>query len=146
MNDIQTVAAKSDITNVGSNLANVACEPRFKPTTPLKFKNISGGNSLSSSQFNQVDNVLSKNQPLTLTLNMEKLYNFGGSTIKSQPIHAITLVGRKYNPSTGKCEYILRNSWGPECDHRYKVRCENGYLYVDGDTLKSITSQADYIE
>lgn len=143
---IHNVATKSDVTNVGSNLANAACAPRFKASEPLKFKNIGNRGTLSTSQFSEVDRILSKKQPISLTVKMDKLYSFGSSDIAKQPIHAITLAGKKFNPATGKCEYILKNSWGPECDRHYKVRCENGYLFVPEEVLKSSILEADYIE
>ncbi|WP_409478529.1 hypothetical protein [Pseudobdellovibrio sp. HCB154] len=148
--DIQNTANQSNLMNVGAKIANEACEPRFKATTPLRFRSLSNPGAaneiLTGSQFNEIDSVLSKKQPISLSLKMDKLYNFGRSSISSQPRHAITLAGRKMNPSTGKCEYILKNSWGPECDRHYKVRCEGGYVYVPEDIFRSVVYAADYVE
>lgn len=148
--DIQNTANNSNLMDVGANVADKACEPRFKSTTPMRFKNLSNEGArdeiLTSSQFNEIDNVLAKQQPVSISLKMDKLYNFGKSSIASQPRHAITLAGRKINPATGKCEYILKNSWGPECDRYYKVRCERGYMFVPEDIFKQVVYGADYIE
>lgn len=148
--DIQTTANQSNLMNVGAKLANEACEPRFKPTTPMRFKNLSNPGArdeiLTSSQFNEIDRALSKNQPVSISLKMDKLYSFGRSSVSSQPRHAITLAGRRMNMATGKCEYILKNSWGPECDRYYKIRCEGGYVFVPEDIFQSVVYAADYIE
>lgn len=150
MADIQNTANQSNLMNVGAKIANEACEPRFKTTTPLRFKNLSNPGArneiLTNSQFNEIDSVLSKKQPLSISIKMDKIYNFGRSSISTQPRHAITLAGRKMNPATGKCEYILKNSWGPECDRYYKVRCEGGYVFVPEDIFKAQVYAADYIE
>lgn len=150
MRELQDAANKSTVMNVGTNVADIACEPRIKPETPMRFKNIYGSDRkdgvINSTQFNQLDSVLNSGKPLSLTLSMESLYEFRNARVKRQPIHAITLAGRQYNPRTGKCEYILKNSWGPECDSKYKVRCENGYMFVPEEVLRRIIMQADYIE
>lgn len=148
--EIQDTASRSNIMNVGANLSDKACEPRLRPSTPLQFKNLHNEGSrseiLRNSDFNEIDRVLNKKQPVSVSIFMDKIYSFGKSSIANQPRHAITLAGRKYNPATGKCEYILKNSWGPECDRYYKVRCENGYLFVPEETFKSIVYGADFIE
>ena len=150
MRELQDTANRSNVTDIGANVANEACQPRLKPTTPMRFKNLHNeGNPseiLRSSDFDEIDRVLNKKQPVSLSIFMDKLYSFGKSNIASQPRHAITLAGRQYNPKTGKCEYILKNSWGPECDRYFKVRCEKGYLFVPEETFKSIVYGADYIE
>lgn len=150
MREMQEVANRSNVMNIGTNLADVACEPRIKPEPALKFRNIYGSDRstgvISASEFSQMDSVLNSGKPLSLTLSMESLYEFRNARVKRQPIHAITLAGRQYNPRTGKCEYILKNSWGPECDSKYKVRCENGYMFVPEEVLRKLIMQADYIE
>jgi hypothetical protein len=148
--ELQDTANNSNVMNIGANVANDACNPRLKPTGPMNFRNLHNESSpseiLTSSDFDEIDRVLNKKQPVSLSIFMDKIYSFGKSSVANQPRHAITLAGRKYNSKTGKCEYVLKNSWGPECDRYYKVRCENGYLFVPEETFKSIVYGADYIE
>lgn len=144
---LQDTANRSNVINIGANVADVACKPRLKPLQKFRFVNIrNSGRNLSSSGYDKIDLALSKGKPVGLSVFMDKLYNFGSSTISNQKRHALTLAGRKYNPSTGKCEYILKNSWGPECDRHFKVRCQNGYLFVPEDTFRTSVYLADYIE
>lgn len=150
MRELQDAANRSNVMDIGANVSNEACEPRLTTKTPVRFKNLHNeGNPseiLRSSDFDQIDRVLNSKQPVSLSIFMDKVYSFGKSSIANQPRHAITLAGRKYNPATGKCEYILKNSWGPECDRYFKVRCENGYLFIPEETFKSIVYGADFIE
>ncbi|AZZ38123.1 hypothetical protein CIK05_15380 [Bdellovibrio sp. qaytius] len=150
MRELQDVANRSTLIDTASNVADKACEPRIKPSTPMRFTNLHNESSpseiLRSSDFDDIDRVLSKKQPVSVSIFMDKIYNFGKSSINKQPRHAITLAGKKFNSATGKCEYILKNSWGPECDRYYKVRCENGYLFVPEDVFKSSVYGADYID
>ena len=53
--------------------------------------------------------------------------------------HSVIIIGRKLNPDSGKCQFILRNSWGTDC-WQYKVgaklSCDaRGQPAVDADLL-----------
>jgi len=53
-------------------------------------------------------------------------------------LHASTVVGRRWHEESGKCEYLIRNSWGESCVHYQNPdRCENGNIWVDRDSLKN---------
>lgn len=146
MQELQDTANKSNVMNIGANVADVACEPRMKPRPQFRFKTMANGDrNLTRGDYDRIDRQLSRGNPVALSVYMDKLYNFGGSN-SIHKRHGITLAGRKYNPSTGKCEYILKNSWGPECGRAFKVRCEDGYLFVPEDLFKSMVYAADYIE
>lgn len=61
--------------------------------------------------------------------------------------HAVTLVGRTYNQQTKTCEYIIKNSWGTDCNEKSsiipKLKCKDGYLFLTkneiAQMIKSIT-------
>ncbi len=61
--------------------------------------------------------------------------------------HAMLLIGKRKNPSTEQCEFLLRNSWGTECGSaRINFKCENGSVWMDADTLSRITIHAGELE
>lgn len=56
--------------------------------------------------------------------------------------HAVVVVGRRMNPTTNKCQILLRNSWGAAppsggCDFYLssEYQCENGHVWVDAEVL-----------
>lgn len=52
--------------------------------------------------------------------------------------HASTLVGRRRDPS-GRCEYLLRNSWGVGCAKEALYPCRQGQYWVPQDALAAGT-------
>ncbi|MBI3558003.1 MAG: hypothetical protein HY074_17200 [Deltaproteobacteria bacterium] len=53
--------------------------------------------------------------------------------------HASILIGRRYDPKSRKCQFLVQNSWGATCDEPYssKWTCERatGKVWVDADEL-----------
>lgn len=52
--------------------------------------------------------------------------------------HASVIMGRQFNEETGKCQYMIQNSWGTDCsgypDH---LKCEDGKFWIDEDLLET---------
>lgn len=81
-------------------------------------------------------------------------YNYARVTnMKGEANHASIIVGRKLNPKTKQCEYLVRNSHGKNCSARNpETRCdtscandfskdckrENGYFWVSKRLLSEI--------
>lgn len=66
---------------------------------------------------------------------------------KSCP-HASSVVGRKKDPVTGKCEYKIRNSWGTSCEgyvKRLKPKCEGGHIWVTRDELSLYLKSIEWL-
>lgn len=52
--------------------------------------------------------------------------------------HAATVIGQRFRE--GKCEWIIRNNWGPRCDFKNLpkgVSCDNGIYYVEREWAAS---------
>lgn len=61
---------------------------------------------------------------------------------KLDDLHTVLLYGRKYDPETKECVYLMKNSYGEDCK-RYdsKIKCESGYLWFPESKLyRTITS------
>lgn len=55
--------------------------------------------------------------------------------------HASTVVGRRANPRTGKCELLIRNTWGEDCKgYRRDLECDRGNIWVDRAELDDVVS------
>jgi hypothetical protein len=64
--------------------------------------------------------------------------------------HASVIVGRRKNPETKKCEYLVRDSYGPNCkdangQDRYGLPCENGSVWVEARELMRDTISLTWI-
>jgi hypothetical protein len=90
-------------------LVEKACAPRIQVSKDLKVKEYSSGSISAdfSKTFDQVDQLLTDKKPSVITV-----MNF---TDNPKVSHAMTLVGRTWNPLNQKCEYVIRNSWGTQC-------------------------------
>lgn len=52
--------------------------------------------------------------------------------------HSSTIIGRRFNEETGRCQYLLRNSWGTDCSvYPDSMECEKGNIWVSEDDLDS---------
>jgi hypothetical protein len=61
--------------------------------------------------------------------------------------HSSLVIGRRMNPSAGKCEYLVRNSWGTSCyPYSRDWSCENGNIWVEADVLTRNTYGYFYLE
>lgn len=62
--------------------------------------------------------------------------------------HASVVVGRRFDPSSGQCQFKIRNSWGPGCDYPapWNERCEGGHIWVDEETLQRSLTTVEWVE
>lgn len=57
--------------------------------------------------------------------------------------HAALIIGRRWDLTHHQCEYLIRNSWGTDCNKKRLYdpfflkngRCENGNIWIPGDLL-----------
>lgn len=64
--------------------------------------------------------------------------------------HASLIVGRRFNKETQKCEFLVRDSYGPNCQDskgqdRYHRPCENGSIWVEARSLLENTMHLTWI-
>lgn len=134
-------AYKNDSTVVEEFL-DKKCEPRME--IPFKL-NIVTDKCLIRSCINNLDQQLDKGRIVGLSYHSKILYspfqtNRGG-------YHASTVVGRKFNKESKKCEYIIRNSYGKSCEIYYKeYKCVDGHIYIPRSILNQTMFAIDYID
>lgn len=154
ISDLEAATKKGSLNNVGEDIADRACRPRIRPSPPFSVKETETDyddaagtfKNFNDQQMKGLNDVLSKKQPLNVSVHMEKFMNLKDYPPGQHANHAMTIVGRRVNPKNGKCEYIVRNSWGPECSRKYKVKCEDGNLFIPADELQNATYRSTYIE
>jgi hypothetical protein len=126
---------------------DIQCQNRFK----LKNKytaHLMGTNDTVTPEkiLEKTDYLLSIGEPLTMVYSAEMLSS--GVNFKGTPNHASTVIGRKFNQSTGQCEYLIRNTWGTSsCENKStkSIRCENGNYWVPRTTLKNNTNYISWL-
>lgn len=68
-------------------------------------------------------------------------------------LHSSTIIGRQWNEEAGSCQYLLRNSWGADCDNTYSeysgVTCasSNGAsVWINEDQLARHTTSTTFFD
>lgn len=99
-----------------NSLRKSACprrRPLRVPGTPYVR---SVGRRLTGKNLVQViQNSLSRGKPVGITMDVNPLIK--ASDRKANGLHSMTAIGRRYNETTKKCDYLMRNSWGRSCRH-----------------------------
>lgn len=61
--------------------------------------------------------------------------------------HISLVIGQRPHPKTGRCEFLVRNSWGTGCSvYSSDWQCENGNIWVDAEALLRNTDKISYLE
>lgn len=120
------------------------CTPRYKAGN-LSFDSMSAGVWYGKDDvMSKIDSRLKKGEVLGIsyksTILKDKYDHSDGN-------HASLVVARKFNSSTGSCEYLIRNSWGTGCssyDDDYK--CTQGNIWVPEEYFRQATYGVTYAD
>ncbi|MCP4915232.1 MAG: hypothetical protein GY909_19080 [Oligoflexia bacterium] len=118
-----------------------SCKPRVKPTISLSYESDDMFTS-TNSMMNTINNKLNSGDVLGLsywaTVLSDKHDTSSGG-------HASLIVARKFNATTGSCDYMVRNSWGSTCsnyDDAYD--CEDGNIWIPEEYLRRAMKGVTY--
>jgi hypothetical protein len=92
----------------------------------------------TAQKIERIDQVLDSGSILGIAYNVEMLTHSPGE------YHASSVVGRRFNPASLQCEYLVRNSWGEACNYQH-YDCEDGHIWVNQERLSAFVDQIDYI-
>ncbi|MBC7715127.1 MAG: hypothetical protein H7177_17410 [Rhizobacter sp.] len=92
----------------------------------------------------QLDEILSKDEPVSIGYDIDQILKLPEDESSPYP-HASTVIGRRQNPNTNQCEYLIKNSWGNECPKKSKIECINGNLWVPEGLLKKSLSEVSFM-
>ena len=86
--------------------------------------------------WKMINKKLSKSEPVIVYYDASLLLKTPTDPAKDYR-HYSTLVGRRLNPKTQKCEYLLRNIWGTDCSqYPSRFECEEGNIWITESDLK----------
>lgn len=97
--------------------------------------------------YENIDRQLDATKPMILRYSSTVLRqpdpNYNGN---DKGGHASMIVGRRFNPRTNQCEYLVRNTWGPGCASYAPNECENGNIWIRRDALMRRSSEITYLD
>ncbi len=81
--------------------------------------------------FTQINRVLDRHQPVTIDYFYGFLENADDYSYSISDLHTTMLMGRRYDASSGECQYLIKNSYGTSCkEYDRRHQCEDGYVWV----------------
>jgi hypothetical protein len=144
---IQTIFKKLNISDIDS--INQSPRSTLEKFSRLRAQNCKDSNVKSEKKLamrsgmesgakvlKEIDQQLNKNNLISLNYDADFLVQ--NSNKAEVYNHYSTLVGRRENVITGRCQYLIRNSWGEDCSiypSPYNVMCDAGNIWVDSDVL-----------
>lgn len=123
-----------------------------RPSPPKLPKNFSWIVAHSSSRINSkkgkdllplIDSLVTLKQPVAIIYDLKPFMQVEDSEFK----HVSIVVGREFRD--GKCQYLVRNSFGPACggyrppynDNRH---CDRGHFWITEEDIKNHVVQAEF--
>ena len=89
--------------------------------------------------------LLDAEEIMATTYNPSILYPPAPSKITES--HTSSIVGRRWNEKSKRCELLLRNTYGTSCSqYNQDYDCEEGHLWIDMDILAKKTRKLDYFQ
>ncbi|MFM6930381.1 MAG: C1 family peptidase [Bdellovibrio sp.] len=126
----------------------------FKKLVDKTCKNrISGQNldmaymlNLDDSSFGKkIDAQLSAKNPVEFAYDSSILEDARGKEGRTD--HSSVIVGRRFNQSSGQCEYLIRNSWGKSCGfYDSSYACEGGNVWIPKAKVLKGARDATYLK
>jgi hypothetical protein len=93
----------------------------------------------------QIDGLLAKRSPVEIGYNADFYVNPYKAT--GTVYHSSLLVGRRLNPKTQQCEYLLKNSYGKDWRHEtLEFEAADGYAWIPKSRIIEATRDASYIK
>ncbi len=90
-----------------------------------------------------IDRELDKNLIVGIAFHSNSIYTIPDK----EDGHVVSLVGRRWNSDRGVCEYLIRDTFGDQCDeYKPEFECHHGYLWVDDALLRRNVFEVDYIK
>ncbi len=92
--------------------------------------------------FQRLNRALDRGEPISIDFFSGILERLTGYRRSLVDLHTVLIYGRKYNPETRECSYLMKNSYGTDCS-RYdpRIPCDAGYLwFTERQLFPTLTS------
>jgi len=87
----------------------------------------------SAASFALIDRELNSKKPVGIAFHSNDLY----TDQDEYDGHSVALVGRRWNSESRSCEYLIRDTFGKQCDiYKSHLDCQDGYIWVSEKFLK----------
>ena len=103
--------------------------------------------------FKRFGKMFAQNTPVSVDFFYGVLENLDHYKVSLSELHTTILLGRRFDPVTHECQYLMKNSYGPNCDNedrtrRYdsRIACDQGYLWVPEGALYGAMTSYVYIK
>jgi hypothetical protein len=145
-----SIIAESSVRNVVYDINTAACaNKRISAPAGLTMQGASNtGQDIVSPNgvLAQIDTQLNQKNPVAIMYGSIALRDRHSPYMWAAD-HASIIVGRKWNPVTHDCDYLIRNSWG-KGDSRYDsfYQSEAGNIWVPKEEIFKSVAAIDYLQ
>jgi hypothetical protein len=124
-------------------LEQAACSKRVE-TASLKFVYREIGKTFSRYDgLKLIDEQMDRANPVGIGFHSNDLFVLKDADNR----HAATLIGRRWNEGRGSCEYLLRDTFGEQCDsYKGRFECDRGTIWIDTAFLEKALFEVEYID
>lgn len=118
-------------------LVEGACRNRFRPKPTPELERLKGKSDRPTWLSEALDQSLDRGDIAAIEYSLNTLKSRG----KPGPIpHASTIVARRFNKTTGECQYLVRNTQGTYCAFDPELECKDGQTWVPEELLHEATT------
>jgi hypothetical protein len=112
---------------------------RYKPTIKIDVDSMVKQTSGTTKMLRTIDEQLTAGNIVGIAYYSAFLLLGNDAPLADR--HMSVLVGRRWNPKRNQCEYLIRNSFGPQClgyagDYRAPENCHEGHIWVPRNVLE----------
>lgn len=130
MAELGSILTKGSATGAFKRIVNKSCKiSRDDDLKSLKVQT----EEKTEKIFSTIDEQLNKGNILGIGYKSAILTNSQANSQANSRVadHASSIVGRRFNPKTNTCEYLVRNSEGKACATYSKdYECNNGHIWI----------------
>ncbi|MBL6988432.1 MAG: hypothetical protein ISR65_01565 [Bacteriovoracaceae bacterium] len=141
VSDLAEILVNSlEIRDITNKMIKKSCKNRIQKQFKIHNEAVFGEKAID-----KIDQILSNGDITGIGYYPYVLGEQGYGSTRSG--HSSSIVARKFNDDTGVCEYLIRNSWGPDCTYYDpELKCEEGQIWVPEERLEKVIFDVTYIE